>query len=68
MSGKRLRITLTRSPIGHSVRQKRTVRALGLRKMHQVVERPDNAAIRGMLEKVKHLVEFEEIAGESSDA
>jgi ribosomal protein L30/L7E len=36
--------------------------------MHQVVERPDNAAIRGMLEKVKHLVEFEEIAGESSDA
>jgi len=58
---KKLRIKLVRSPIGHSVRQKRTVKALGLRKMSQEVTRPDNAAIRGMLGKVEHLVEFEDI-------
>jgi large subunit ribosomal protein L30 len=57
----KLRITLVRSPIGAPKRQKRTVEALGLRKMRQTVERPDNPAIRGMLEKVAHLVEFEEI-------
>ncbi len=58
---KKLRIKLVHSPIGHSVRQKRTVQALGLRKLNQEVMRPDNAAIRGMIDKVIHLVEFEEI-------
>lgn len=58
----KLRITLVRSPIGTPKRQKRTVQALGLRKLNQTVERPDNPAVRGMLEKVAHLVEFEEIA------
>jgi len=57
----KLRITLVRSPIGAQKRQKRTVKALGLRKLNQTVERPDNPAIRGMLEKIAHLVEFEEI-------
>ncbi len=57
----KLRITLVRSPIGAPKRQKRTVKALGLRKLRQTVERPDNPAIRGMLEKIAHLVEFEEI-------
>jgi large subunit ribosomal protein L30 len=57
---KRLRITLVRSPIGYSVRQKRTVEALGLRKLQQTVERPDNSAVRGMVERVTHLVEVEE--------
>lgn len=59
--GKTLRITLVRSPIGYPWRQKRTVRALGLRRMQQTVEQPDNDAIRGMLAKVPHLVRLEEI-------
>jgi large subunit ribosomal protein L30 len=58
---KLLRITLTKSPIGYSNRQKRTVRALGLRRMHQTVEQKDSSAIRGMITKVKHLVTVEEV-------
>jgi len=56
----RLHITLTKSPIGYSYRQKRTVRALGLRRMHQTVEQDDTPVIRGMIAKVKHLVTVEE--------
>ena len=56
-----LRITLTKSPIGYSTRQKRTVRALGLRRMHQTVEQQDTSVIRGMIDKVKHLVTVEEV-------
>ncbi|MEJ2012978.1 MAG: 50S ribosomal protein L30 [Anaerolineales bacterium] len=58
--GKGLRITLIRSPIGYSERQKRTVRALGLRRLHQTVEHSDAPEIRGMIEKVSHLVRVEE--------
>jgi large subunit ribosomal protein L30 len=58
--GKLLRITLVRSPIGYPLRQKRTVRALGLRRMHQTVEHPDNPAIRGMLASIPHLLQVEE--------
>jgi large subunit ribosomal protein L30 len=58
---KKLRIKLVRSPIGYSVRQKRTVKALGLRKMSQSVEQPDNPSVRGMLSTVSHLVEVEEV-------
>jgi len=58
---KLLRIKLTKSPIGYSYRQKRTVRALGLRRMHQTVEQKDSSAIRGMIAKVKHLVTVEEV-------
>ena len=58
---KMLRIRLVRSAIGYSVRQKQTVRALGLRKLNQVVERPDNPAVRGMVNKIPHLVQVEEI-------
>ena len=58
---KKLRITLMRSPIGYSVRQKRTALALGLRKIRQVVERPDNPAVRGMVNRITHLVKIEEI-------
>ena len=57
----RLRIKLIRSPIGYAERQKRTVRALGLRRMHQVVEQSDTPVIRGMIAKVTHLVAVEEI-------
>jgi len=61
--GRVLRITLTKSPIGYSYRQKRTVRALGLRRMHQTVEQKDTPVIRGMIAKVKHLVVVEEVSG-----
>jgi large subunit ribosomal protein L30 len=56
-----LRITLTKSPIGYSRRQKGTVRALGLRRMHQMVEQKDTSVIRGMIAKVSHLVTVEEV-------
>jgi large subunit ribosomal protein L30 len=55
-----VRVTLVRSPIGYSMRQKNTVRALGLRKMNQTVEHLDNPVIRGMIAKVQHLVLVEE--------
>lgn len=58
----KLQITLKRSLIGRPQDQKATVEALGLRKIHQTVEKEDNAAIRGMVEKVKHLVEVSEEA------
>ena len=58
---KKLQIKLVRSPIGYSARQKRTVQAMGLRKMNQVVVLPDNAAVRGMVSKVPHLVQVEEV-------
>jgi large subunit ribosomal protein L30 len=57
---KLLRVTLVRSPIGYPLRQKRTVRALGLRRMLQTVEHPDNPAIRGMLASIPHLLRVEE--------
>ncbi len=58
---KRLRITLVRSPLGYSQRHKATVRALGLRRMHQSVEQQDTPQLRGMVAKVTHLVKVEEI-------
>ncbi len=58
---KKLRIKLVRSPIGYSIRQKRTVAALGLRKLNQTVVRPDNPAVRGMVNRISHLVQVEEI-------
>ncbi|WP_019157102.1 50S ribosomal protein L30 [Robertmurraya massiliosenegalensis] len=57
----KLEITLTRSVIGRPQDQKETVKALGLRKMHQTVEKNDNPAIRGMINKVTHLVTVKEI-------
>jgi large subunit ribosomal protein L30 len=60
-SGKMLRIRLIKSPIGYSQRHKDTVRSLGLRKMNQVVERPDTPSLRGMLLMVNHLVSIEEV-------
>lgn len=56
----KLRITLVRSPIGYAEDQKRTVRALGLRRMRQTVTQTDSPVIRGMIYKVKHLVRVEE--------
>lgn len=59
-AAKRVRITLVRSPLGYSVRHKATVRALGLRKLHQMVELPDTSTLRGMLAKVAYLLTVEE--------
>ena len=55
-----LEITLTRSVIGRPQDQRETVKALGLRKVNQTVEQQDNAAIRGMINKVSHLVSVKE--------
>ena len=57
---KELKVTLVRSPIGYSKRQKGTVRALGLRRTQQTVVHEDTAVIRGMINHVRHLVEVEE--------
>ena len=58
---KRLRITLVKSPIGYSRRQKGTVKALGLRRLRQSVVQDDTPVIRGMVTKVNHLIEVEEL-------
>jgi small subunit ribosomal protein S5 len=58
---KQLQITLKRSLIGRPETQRITVKTLGLRKMHQTVLHQDNAAIRGMVNQVSHLVEVKEI-------
>ena len=56
-----LRITLVKSPTGYAQRQKRTVRALGLRRLNQTVERADTPVVRGMIAKVPHLLSVEEM-------
>lgn len=55
-----LKVTLVKSPIGAVPKHKKTVEALGLRKMNKTVELPDNAATRGMVKQVQHLVKVEE--------
>lgn len=59
---KRLRITWVKSSIGYSQRQKATINALGLKRLGDSVEQEDTPAIRGMIDKVSHLVEVEEVA------
>jgi len=59
-----LRVELVKSIIGNNVRNRRTVAALGLRKMHQVVEHKDTPVIRGMLHKVQHMVKVEVVPDE----
>jgi large subunit ribosomal protein L30 len=55
-----LRITQVRSAIGTKPRQRGTLRALGLRRINDVVEHPDRPEIRGMVDTVPHLVKVEE--------
>lgn len=59
----KLKITLKRSPIGYNESQKRTVRALGLRKLHHSVIHDDSPTVRGMIAKVVHLVQVEQVEG-----
>ena len=58
---RQLEITYSRSAIGRSERQRRTVEALGLRRLHQTVRRPDNPATRGMVHSVQHLLTWREV-------
>lgn len=59
----KLQITLVRSLIGRNEKQRATVAALGLRKLHQTVVKEDNPAIRGMINRVSHMVKVEEVQG-----
>ncbi len=56
-----LRLTLVRSAVGYSKEHKATVRALGFKRLHQTVEHVDSPTLRGMIYKVAHLVEVEEV-------
>ncbi|MSQ30848.1 MAG: 50S ribosomal protein L30 [Dehalococcoidia bacterium] len=56
-----LKITWVRSSIGYAKDQKATVRALGLHRLHETVEQPDNSSIRGMVRKVRHMLQVEEV-------
>ena len=56
----KLKITLTRSLIGRPETQRKTIKALGLKKLNSSVELPDNESIRGQLHKVEHLITVEE--------
>ncbi len=66
MAGKKkeatLKITLVKSPIGAIPKQRATIEAMGLHKLHQTVVLPDNGATRGQIQKVSHLVAVEEEA------
>ncbi|MDE6626262.1 MAG: 50S ribosomal protein L30 [Lachnospiraceae bacterium] len=56
----RVKVTLVKSPIGAIPKHKRTLEALGLRKLNKTVELPNNAATKGMVQQVRHLVKVEE--------
>ena len=56
-----IKITLTKSPIGRKPEQRKTVVALGLGKLNSSVVKEDNAAIRGMVNAVSHLVPVEDV-------
>jgi large subunit ribosomal protein L30 len=58
---KRLRVQYVKSVIGYSQRQKGTIRALGLKKLGDTVEVDDNDVMRGMLNRVSHLVQVQEL-------
>ena len=51
-----LKVTLVKSPIGAVPKNRKTVEAMGLTKLHKTVELPDNAAVRGMIRQVNHMV------------
>ena len=57
----KLKITLVKSTIGSIPKHRKTVEALGLRKLNKTVEMPDNVAVRGMIDQVRHLVKVVEI-------
>ena len=62
MTMAKLKVTWKKSTINHPADQRRTIRALGLRRLGQTVEHGDSRVVRGMILKVRHLVEVEEVA------
>ena len=60
MAEKMLKITLVKSPIGAVPKHRATVEAMGLRKLNKTIILPDNAATRGQIQQIKHLVKVEE--------
>ena len=61
MMDKKIKVTLVKSPIGYTKKQKSVVQALGLRKLGQTVERGDTPVIRGMINKISHLLQVDEV-------
>ena len=57
----KLKVTWSKSSIGYAEDQKRTIKALGLKRLHHTVEHDDTPAVRGMMLKVRHLVTVEEV-------
>lgn len=60
MAEKMLKITLVKSPIGAVPKHRRTVKAMGLTKMHKTVTLPDNAATRGQIQQIGYMLKVEE--------
>jgi large subunit ribosomal protein L30 len=58
----KLRVTWVKSAIGYNETQKATIKALGLRRLHHTVEHQDSPSIRGMINRVSHLVQVQEVA------
>jgi len=58
---KKLKITLIRSTVRRPLKQKLTVKALGFHRLHETRLLPDNPATRGMISRVSHLLEWEEV-------
>jgi large subunit ribosomal protein L30 len=58
-AGKRLKLRYHKSFVGYAKDQRETVKALGFRRLGQVIEKPDNPSVRGMVHKVRHLVDVE---------
>ena len=58
---KMLKITLVKSPIGAVPKHKATVNSMGLRKLNKTIILPDNAATRGQIQQIRHLVKVEEV-------
>jgi len=57
----KLRITYSKSAIGYTERQKATIKALGFKRLYQTIEREDTPAIRGMINRVSHLLTVESV-------
>jgi large subunit ribosomal protein L30 len=67
MPARKLRVTQVRSTISHIERNRATIRALGLRRIGDTVEVPDNPATRGMVRQVRFLVTVEEVGGDRGE-
>ena len=61
MKNTKIEIVQIKSAIGYNVKTKKTLEALGIKKMNQKVIKNDGLALRGMIDKVKHLIKFEEV-------